>query len=258
MAGGLPPQPGQCQLRRVDNYAGARTLLDRRHRKAKRLEGCNALVTVHARQPCRVTQADFDRWSAVPAAVAVDLGQDIGQIDPALRALNPPARQPRLFGRAVTAQCEPPDFGAVLHALDVIAAGDILVIAAGGHAAHAMIGEILGGQLRRRGGRGLVCDGAVRDVAALAGWADLPVFTRHVTPRGPAGTERGSVNVTVTVGGRRVTPGDLIIGDDDGLAVIPEAAMTVRIAQAEDKLRREAAWVASLTGGMSVADTFGL
>ncbi len=216
------------------------------------------MVAVHTQGPSCLTQADRDRWCAIPAAIAVDLAGAIGQIDPAIRPLNPPGRQPHLFGRAVTVLCEPPDFGAVLHALDLVAPGDILVIAAGGHAAHAMIGEILGGHLRRRGARGLVCDGAVRDVAALAAWPDLPVFARHVTPRGPVGTERGAVNVPVSVGGQLVAPGDLIIGDDDGLAVVPEAAVTGRIADAEAKLVREAGWIGSLAGGRSVRETFGL
>ncbi len=216
------------------------------------------MVTIHARAHPSLAPADLARWSAIPAAIAVDLGGAIGLVDPALRPLNPPGRQAHLFGRAVTAQCEPPDFGAVLHALDLIEAGDILVVAAGGHAGHAMIGEILGGQLRRRGGRGLVCDGAVRDVAALAGWPDLPVFARHVTPRGPVGAERGGVNGPVSVGGQRVSPGDLIIGDDDGLAVVPPAAVIGRIAEAEAKLLLEAGWIESLAGGRSVRETFGL
>ena len=69
-----------------------------------------------------------------------------------------------------------------------------------------MIGEILGGHLRRLGCRGLVCDGAARDVGTLAGWGDFSVFTRWVTPRGPASAERGAVNLPVVVGGLVVKP----------------------------------------------------
>ena len=130
-------------------------------------------VTLHTAPACDLSPAELDRWRAIPVAVAVDLGRDVGQLDPRIRPLRPAGRQPRLFGRAVTALCEPPDFGAVLHALELIAPGDVLVIAAAGHAETAMIGEILGGHLRRLGCRGLVCDGAVRDVATLAGWDDL-------------------------------------------------------------------------------------
>lgn len=215
-------------------------------------------VTVHRAPASDLTAAEIDRWRAVPVAVAVDLGRDVGQIDPAIRPLLPAGRQPRLFGRAVTAFCEPPDFGAVLHALDLIRPGDVLVVAAGGHAETAMIGEILGGHLRRQGGAGLVCDGAVRDVATLAGWDDLPVFARHVTPRGPISAERGAVNAAVVVGGRLVGPGDLVIGDDDGLVALASATIRGRIGDAEAKLAREAAWQASLASGRSVRETFGL
>jgi regulator of RNase E activity RraA len=215
-------------------------------------------VTVRVVPTTDLSPADIDRWRPVPVAVAVDLGPDIGQIDPAIRPLLPAGRQPRLFGRAVTARCEPPDFGAVLYAMDLLEPGDVLVIGAGGHAHTAMIGEILGGQLHRRGVAGLVCDGAVRDVAALAGWTDLPVYTRHVTPRGPTAGERGAVNVPTVVGGCVVSPGDLILGDDDGLAALTPQAVRARIADAEAKLALEVRWEADLGGGRSVQGTFGL
>src|SRR5262245_35273522 len=102
-------------------------------------------VTIHTLPSSDLKTAEIDPWRAVAVAVAVDLVRDHGQIDPDIRPLNPPGRQPRLFGRAVTAQCEPPDFGAVLHALDLIRPGDVLMIAANGYRQTAMIGEILGG-----------------------------------------------------------------------------------------------------------------
>lgn len=215
-------------------------------------------VTLHAAPASDLTPAEIERWRAVPVAVAVDLGRDIGQIDPAIRPLHPAGRQPRLFGRAVTALCEPPDFGAVLHALELVGPGDVLVIAASGHRETAMIGEILSGHLRRRGCRGLVCDGAIRDVATLAGWDDFPVFTRYVTPRGPTSAERGAVNLPVVIRGSLVTPGDLVLGDDDGLVALSPAAIRGRIGDAEAKLALEAEWEASLAGGRSVVETFGL
>jgi len=190
-------------------------------------------VTIHAAPARDLTPAEIDRWRAVPVAVAVDLGRDCGQIDPAIRPLLPPGRQPRLFGRAVTAFCEPPDFGAVLHALDLVEAGDVLVIAAAGHAETAMIGEILG-------------------------WDDFPVYARWITPRGPSSAERGAVNLPVVIGGRLVTPGDLVIGDDDGLVTLSPATVRARIGDAEARLAREAGWQASLAGGHSVRETFGL
>ena len=150
-------------------------------------------VRIRRAETPRLPEVEANRWRAVPAAVAIDLGRDVGQIDPAIRPLLPPGRQPRLFGRAVTALCEPPDFGAVLHAADAIGPGDVLVIAASGDSVTAMIGEIVGGYVRRRGGVGIVCDGAVRDVATLAGWTDFAVYSRSITPRGPLSADRGAV-----------------------------------------------------------------
>jgi regulator of RNase E activity RraA len=170
----------------------------------------------------------------------------------------PPGRQPRLFGRAVTVQCEPPDFGAVLRALEVIQPGDVLVIAAGGNAETAMIGEILCGHVRNLGGIGVVCDGAVRDVATLAEWNEFSVFARHVTPRGPTGVVLGSVNGPIVVGGSTVHPGDLVIGDDDGLVALSPDAIRDGIAGAEAKIALEDEWMASLASGIPVNEIFGL
>lgn len=215
-------------------------------------------VTVVEGRATKTNRAEVDRWRTVPVAVAVDLGGGAGQIDPQVRPLLPAGRQPRLFGRAVTALCEPPDFGAVLHAADRIEPGDVLVIAASGHAETAMIGEIVSGYVRRRGGVGLVCDGAIRDVATLAAWPDFSVFTRFVTPRGPSSANRGTVNGPAVVGGRIVSPGDLVIGDDDGLVVLSPLAVGTRIADAEAKLALEAQWETSLAAGRSARETFAL
>lgn len=215
-------------------------------------------VTVYPLSASDLTSAEVEAWRGVPVAIAVDLGRDIGQIDPAIRPLNPPGKQSPLFGRAVTALCEPPDFGAVLHALDIVGPGDVLVIAAAGNSEFAMIGEILGAQVRRRGGVGVVCDGAVRDVATLAAWPDFSVFARFVTPRGPTSMERGSVNLPVVVGGRLVTPGDLVIGDDDGLVALSPSAVRSRIMDAKQKQAREAAWIEDLANGRSVIEMLGL
>lgn len=215
-------------------------------------------VTIHKVPASNLTKTEIERWRSIPVAIAVDLGRDIGPIDPAIRPLRPPGQQPRLFGHAVTVFCEPPDFGAVLYALDLIRPGDVLVIAAAGHAETAMIGDILGGHLRRLSAAGLICDGAIRDVGTLAGFDDFSVYCRSVTPRGPASYDRGTVNGPVVFGGRLISPGDLILGDDDGLVALTPATIRDRIADAEVKLAREAEWIKSLEGGTSVRETFGL
>jgi regulator of RNase E activity RraA len=215
-------------------------------------------VTLHSPLPCDLTATEIARWAAIPVAVAVDTTAGMAQVDPAIRPLRPAGRQPRLFGQAVTARCDAPDFGAVLHALDVIAPGQVLVIDAAGHRDAAMIGDILSGHLRARGVAGVACDGAVRDTGTLGGWDDFAVFARWINPRGPTGADRGDVNLPVTLGGRRVQPGDLVIGDDDGLAVLSPAMVLGRIEAAEAKLALEADWTAALAAGKTAAQVFGL
>ena len=119
-----------------------------------------------------------------------------------------------------------------------------------------MIGELLSGAARRKGIAGVVVDGPVRDVATLAGWADFPVFSRGRTARGPSSMDRGSVNEPVVFGGVRVVPGDLILGDDDGLVAIPAGELAAQLPAALAMVRAEAAWEARLAGGETTLEVF--
>ncbi|MEO1142762.1 MAG: RraA family protein [Pseudomonadota bacterium] len=198
------------------------------------------------------------RWRKIPVAVTVDLDPVIRQITPDIRPLLPIGRQPLLFGRAVTVACEPPDFGAVLHGVDAAEMGDILVIAAGGHKGNAMIGDILCGQLRSKDVGGVICDGAIRDVATLATWENFPVYTRHINPRGPIGNQEGVVNCPVVVGDVEITPDDYIMGDDDGLVAMSPEELEVWIDAAEARLELEEEWQASLSEGKTMQEVFSL
>lgn len=215
-------------------------------------------VKIHRASGSEISSELIERWRNVPVTVLVDMSKGTCQIDPAIRPLRAPPQQPRLFGRAVTALCAPPDFGAVLGALDLIKAGDVLVIAAQGNAEHAMIGSILGGHLRRLGAAGIICDGAIRDVAELASWDELSVYSRSITPLGPTGVSLGEVNAPVKIGGLMVHPGDIVIGDDDGLAALTPNAAQAYIDAAEAKLVLEEEWIKKLAEGKSVSEFFAL
>lgn len=208
-------------------------------------------------QDSAIPEALVARWRRIPVAVAVDLAPE-AQVDPLIRPLRPAGAQPPLCARAATARCVPPDFGAVLRALNGVGPGRVLVIDAGGHAANAMIGDVLGGQLARQGAAGIVCDGAIRDTATLAGLDGFGVWSRSVNPRGPVGAAEGVAGVPVVVGACPVSPGDLVLGDDDGLAVLSAEAALLLIDAAEAKLRLEAEWTARLAAGDLVEGIFGL
>jgi 4-hydroxy-4-methyl-2-oxoglutarate aldolase len=205
-------------------------------------------ITLHEPEIAPIDDALLARWRAIPVSVAVDLAPE-RQIDPAIRPLLPPAAQPPLFGRAVTARCEPPDFGAVVRALSLVGPGAVLVIDAGGDRDTAMIGDVLGGHLHRIGAAGLVCDGAIRDVDGLAAMAGLAAYSRSITPRGPTGASGGTVNAAVVIGGCTVAPGDVLLGDGDGLVALPPALLSTLIDEAEAKVTLEAQWTARLAAG---------
>lgn len=212
-------------------------------------------VTLHA--TALPPAPDLSAWAAIPVAVAVDTVPGARQIDPDIRPLRPAGHQPRLMGRAVTVDCAAPDFGAVLHALDLIGRGEVLVIAAGGHRNHAMIGDILSGHLRDKGASGVIVDGAIRDTETLGKWNDFSAFARHITPRGPAGADLGGVNGPVSFGGITIHAGDLILGDDDGLVCLPPATWEAGLAPARAKLALEDRWTEALRQG-TAAQAFGL
>jgi 4-hydroxy-4-methyl-2-oxoglutarate aldolase len=198
------------------------------------------------------------RYRDVPTAIIADISDGRCLIDPDIRPLRPAGQQPRLLGRAVTAKVTAPDFGAVLRALDEVKAGDVLVIAEGTASDHAMIGGILGGFLHRKGASGLVCDGAIRDVAELAAMENFSVYARRISPQGPTSANGASVNVPVMIGQRRISPGDLVIGDDDGLVSVTPEEVADLIDKAEAKLAREDEWQRKLKSGETILSVFGL
>ncbi len=144
------------------------------------------------------------------------------------------------------------------HAIAVAQAGDVVVIDAGGRSDVAMIGDLLSTAARRKGIVGLVADGAVRDTGILGGWGDFAVFTRHVTARGPASKDGGTVDAPATIGGATIHPRDLILGDDDGVVVIPRDAAEGLIAKAEERAQAEIGWEKRLSAGETTLAVFGV
>jgi regulator of RNase E activity RraA len=137
-------------------------------------------------------------------------------------------------------------------------AGEIVVIDAGANVQTAVVGEHLCGAARRRGVAGLIANGAVRDIAALAAWSDFPVFALGHTARGPVSFDRGTVNDSIVCGGVPIRPRDLVLGDDDGLIVIPRDEAEQWLAKAREKVALEQEWDRRLSAGESMLRVFGI
>jgi RraA family protein len=138
----------------------------------------------------------------------------------------------KLCGCAVTVRTAPGDNLLVQKALDMARPGDVIVVDGGGYTGQALVGEIMGSLAQRRGIAGFVVDGAVRDLDFISA-NSLPVYSTGVSPRGPSRTGPGEINGPVTIAGMVVFPGDIIVGDVDGVVAVPraDAAQVLHAAQ---------------------------
>ncbi|WP_049748387.1 RraA family protein [Mycolicibacterium goodii] len=153
-----------------------------------------------------------------------------------------------MVGPALTVHTRPGDNLVVHKALDIARPGEVLVVAAGGATDRAIIGGLMGRYAAARGLAGVVVDGAVRDRSELA-MAAPPVFARGLSHLGPYKDGPGEIRGSVSVGGIVICEGDLIIGDEDGIAVIPRDRSEEILAAAERKRDAESAEHQAIASG---------
>src|SRR5688500_5446496 len=162
--------------------------------------------------------------------------------------LRPMYKGATLAGPAFTVKTAPGDNLLVHKALDLARPGDVVVVDAGGFPDHAIIGELMAAHARQRGIAGLVIWGAIRDSAEL-GAASYPVFACAVTHRGPYKNGPGEINVPIAMGGMPVSPGDIVVGDADGLVAIPQDQAERVLASAKAILAKEIAAMKQMQDG---------
>ncbi|QEI08517.1 RraA family protein [Pigmentiphaga aceris] len=131
-------------------------------------------------------------------------------------------RARKLVGTAYTVKARPGDNLLIYRALMDLQPGHVLVVDGAGNADNALVGELIMLYAIERGCAGLVIDGAIRDSAAFHA-ADFPCYARSITHRGPYKLGPGAINVPVNIGGQVVSPGDLVVGDEDGVVTFPQA-----------------------------------
>ncbi len=128
-----------------------------------------------------------------------------------------------MAGTALTVRTRPGDNLAIHQALDLVRPGDVVVVDGGGDVSRALVGEIMKAIAQSRGCAGFVIDGAVRDADAFARDA-FPCFARAAIHAGPYKFGPGEINVPVSIGGLVVSPGDIVVGDGDGVVAFPAEA----------------------------------
>ena len=173
---------------------------------------------------CRIVK-NFQR--PAPELVALFKDMPVANIDDNMNrtaavdaAIEPVGYKGQLLGTAFTVRVAQGDNLMFHAAMDLAQPGDVIVIDAGGFTDRAIFGELMATYCKSRGIKGIVCDGAIRDRGGLATMEDFHVYARSATPNGPYKNGPGEINVPVVIGGKLVYPGDIVVGDDDGVLFI--------------------------------------
>lgn len=167
----------------------------------------------------RVSPALVEAAARFQAAILADVAGRRGTLNCRVKPLAPTMK---VAGPAVTVEVRPGDNLAIHAALAVAKPGDVIVVDGKGDQSCALIGEIMATQAHATGIAGFVIDGAVRDSHELAN-GTFPIFSAGLNPCGPTKSVAGRVNLPVSAAGATVHPGDLVVGDADGVVVIPRA-----------------------------------
>jgi len=184
----------------------------------------------------RPSQELVEKFRDLPVANIDDCMNRVAAVD---SAIEPIGYSGQLLGTAFTVRLPQGDNLMFHAAMDLAKPGDVIVIDAGGFTDRAIFGELMATYCKVRGIRGIVCDGAIRDRIGLAQMEDFHVYARSATPNGPYKNGPGEINVPVVIGGQTVYPGDIVVGDDDGVLFIrPDmaeqlAAATVAVSKME-------------------------
>jgi 4-hydroxy-4-methyl-2-oxoglutarate aldolase len=192
-------------------------------------------------------------WSGIPSPVVSDSLARFGAMAGGIRQLTGLS----VFGPAHTISVMPADNRTIHESIETVEAGSVLVIDAGGYLDRAVWGEVLTVAAQTKEIAGVVIDGAVRDLAPMRALG-FPVFARGASPAGPHKAGGGIAGNPISCGGVIVRPGDMIIGDEDGVAVIPHEVLAETYDKARTRMATEAGWIRRIIGGETTLVVLGL
>ena len=197
--------------------------------------------------PCRrkVGEDKARAFKDLPVSNVSDVMLRMSATGPTLRPMHAGGA---LVGPALTVKTRPGDNLMVHKAIDIAEPGDVIVVDAGGDLTNAIIGEMMVTHAAKRGVAGFVINGSIRDVATIRKGA-TPVYAAGVTHRGPYKDGPGEINCLLAIAGMIIEPGDLMLGDDDGLVCVPFDALDKVLADAQAKHSAEISQMAAIKAG---------
>lgn len=185
-----------------------------------------------------------EAFAQIPSAIISDNLNRMVAAGPSVRPMH---KGGTLAGTALTVKTRPGDNLMIHKAADIAQPGDVIVVDAGGDLTNALIGELIISHARSRGVVGFVVNGAVRDMDVIA-VDDYPVYGAGVSHRGPYKDGPGEVNVPIALDGMVIAPGDIVIGDLDGVVCIPREEAESVLAASRAQQEKEAGIQAAIAG----------
>ncbi|MFZ4875321.1 4-carboxy-4-hydroxy-2-oxoadipate aldolase/oxaloacetate decarboxylase [Janthinobacterium sp. Mn2066] len=201
-----------------------------------------------------VSHGSLQALSLLGAATIYEAQRAQGALDSGIKPIAPGMR---ISGPALTVDTRAGDNLMLHYALLKAKPGDVLVVDAKGFAEAGLWGDVLTEQALKIGLAGLVINGAVRDAAAMID-AGFPVFCRGLSIKGTSKSQPGCLNVPVNIGGVHIAPGDIIVGDQDGLVVVDQHAVEEVLALALAREEKEALFRERIRNGVSTVELLGL
>jgi 4-hydroxy-4-methyl-2-oxoglutarate aldolase len=185
-----------------------------------------------------------------PTGNVCDAMDRFGAVDYQIKPIDPDSR---MCGVALTIRTRPGDNLAIYQALELARAGDVLVIQTYDHTVGSTVGDLVVNNAKRRGLAGIVCDGLVRDASGIRA-TGLPVFARGLSPSSPFKDGGAEIGGAISCGGVAVHSGDVVVGDEDGVVVVPQSDLAAVAERLQAVFEKEAKMLAAIEAGQLTND----